>query len=99
MEFEVIILLGCLYTYVGKAKVCSFTVLCNYFLWEEKLMICFLSSESLYEDEEFDQHQRQLAALLVSKVKFSSLTIVLVQSFTFLSFLFNLNYNFSPVFR
>lgn len=25
--------------------------------------------ESLYEDEEFDQHQRQLAALLVSKVK------------------------------
>lgn len=25
-------------------------------------------SESLYEDEEFDQHQRELAALLVSKV-------------------------------
>jgi len=31
--------------------------------------VCFvLNSESLYEDEEFDQHQRQLAALLVSKV-------------------------------
>lgn len=28
----------------------------------------FLFSESLYEDEKFDQHQRQLAALLVSKV-------------------------------
>jgi hypothetical protein len=27
-----------------------------------------LNRESLYEDEEFDQHQRQLAALLVSKV-------------------------------
>ncbi|MBA0556171.1 hypothetical protein Golob_026296, partial [Gossypium lobatum] len=27
-----------------------------------------VSRESLYEDEEFDQHQRQLAALLVSKV-------------------------------
>ncbi|RXH73706.1 hypothetical protein DVH24_016528 [Malus domestica] len=27
-----------------------------------------LDQESLYEDEEFDQHQRQLAALLVSKV-------------------------------
>ena len=27
-----------------------------------------MCSESLYEDEEFDMHQRQLAALLVSKV-------------------------------
>ena len=28
-----------------------------------------MCSESLYEDEEFDMHQRQLAALLVSKVR------------------------------
>ena len=92
-------LLCCLCTNVGKTKVCSFALLCNYILWEEKLMVCFVSSESLYEDEEFDQHQRQLAALLVSKVNFCSLTIVFVQSFAFLSLLLYLNCSFSPVFK
>lgn len=33
--------------------------------------------ESLYEDEEFDQHQRQLAALVVSKVMTSSFLLLL----------------------
>uniref|UniRef100_A0A2P2MRH5 26S proteasome non-ATPase regulatory subunit 1 homolog n=1 Tax=Rhizophora mucronata TaxID=61149 RepID=A0A2P2MRH5_RHIMU len=32
------------------------------------VLCLFYIRESLYEDEEFDQHQRQLAALLVSKV-------------------------------
>jgi len=31
-------------------------------------LLCVSNRESLHEDEEFDQHQRQLAALLVSKV-------------------------------
>lgn len=30
--------------------------------------MCVFNNESFYEDEEFDQHQRQLAAPLVSKV-------------------------------
>ena len=37
------------------------------------IYVSLLFSESLYEDEEFDQHQRQLAALLVSKVNMAFL--------------------------
>jgi hypothetical protein len=49
-----------------------------------------LSRESLYEDDEFDLHQRQLAALLVSKVWYFTIFHITRFKKQLLFFFFNL---------
>lgn len=49
-----------------------------FFLYLFLFWIILLCRESLYEDEEFDLHQRQLAALLVSKVKINRSAFLII---------------------